>query len=114
VKPETSGKFRPTKARLKRVRMLKEYIIKAIYSDIRPKRKKDNEPLEPSEVPISRHWNVVMVSVTMKDREMFRRRLKDLQEEEKSIEAALRARHSWRKTVIKPRAKNSAKKGSTK
>jgi hypothetical protein len=98
------------KARLKRVRMLKEYFIKAIYSDMRPKRKNDNEPIEPGEVAIGRYRNMVMVPVTVKDRETFRRRLEELEEEEKSIEAALRARQSWRKTVIKPGAKNSAKK----
>jgi hypothetical protein len=46
MKPEPSGKFRPTEARLKRVRMLKKYFMKAMYSDMRPKRKDDNEPLE--------------------------------------------------------------------
>jgi hypothetical protein len=108
-------KRKATKTDLKRVRMLKEYLIEVMNSDARPKMKKRNDSLKPGEVPIgNRYGNMVMAPITERERAIFRQRLKEVEKEEKRIEAELAASESGSKAVKKPATKKGTKKGTKK
>ena len=103
------GKPKATKAYLKGIKLMKEELLRMIESDTRPKLKRKNEPLGPDEVPIGRYPNIVEVPVTEEDRKLYRQRLKEVEEEEKRVEAELSAKKSSQKLPTKKKKGTAAK-----